>query len=101
MLQDATKPHFRHRLNSIKSILLVPSSNMPVYIATQAFLDGVDSVPFIWPILKTLPWLGVLYLAKIFFSGASNTFERNMHGKVVMVTVRSIYIHPALSHMLR
>ncbi|KAK0272529.1 hypothetical protein LTR35_012821 [Friedmanniomyces endolithicus] len=59
---------------------------MPVYIATQAFLDGVDSVPFIWPILKTLPWLGALYLAKIFFSGASNTFERNMHGKVVMVT---------------
>ncbi|TKA82389.1 hypothetical protein B0A55_01401 [Friedmanniomyces simplex] len=59
---------------------------MPVYIATQAFLDGVDSVPFIWPILKILPWLGALYLVKIFFSGASNTNERNMHGKVVMVT---------------
>ena len=59
---------------------------MPVYIATQAFLDGVDSVPFIWPILKTLPWLGLLYILKVFFSGASNTSERNMHGKVVMVT---------------
>ncbi|KAK5740405.1 hypothetical protein LTR17_004668 [Elasticomyces elasticus] len=59
---------------------------MPVYIATQALLDGVDSVPFIWPLLKTLPLLGLLYILKIFFSGASNTLERNMHGKVVMVT---------------
>ncbi|KAK3117579.1 hypothetical protein LTR53_000904 [Teratosphaeriaceae sp. CCFEE 6253] len=59
---------------------------MPVYIATQAFLDGVDSVPFVWPILKTILWLALLYIVKLFFSGASNTSERNMHGKVVMVT---------------
>ena len=59
-----------------------------VLCSLVAFLDGIDSVPLIWPILKTIPWLVGLYLAKIFFSGSSNTSERNMHGKVVMVTVR-------------
>ncbi|KAI6799726.1 oxidoreductase-like protein [Hortaea werneckii] len=59
---------------------------MPVYMAVSGLLDGLDSIPFIWPLLKTLPVLAFLYLLKTFFSGASNTSERNMHGKVVMVT---------------
>ena len=62
---------------------------MPVYIAVQAVSDGLDSIPFIWPVLKTIPWLLLLYVVKRFFSGAMNTSERNMHGKVVMVTVRT------------
>lgn len=65
-----------------------PIAIMPVYIASQALFDGLDSIPFVWPILKTLPWLAGLYILKLIFSGASNTSERNMHGKVVMVTVR-------------
>ena len=67
---------------------------MPVYIAVQAVSDGLDSIPFIWPILKTIPWLLLLYVVKRFFSGAVNTSERNMHGKVVMVTVHSILPRP-------
>ncbi|KAK4543567.1 hypothetical protein LTR36_005462 [Oleoguttula mirabilis] len=59
---------------------------MPVHMAAQVLFDGFDSVPFIWPILKTIPWLGALYLMKIFFAGASNGSERNMHSKVVLVT---------------
>ncbi|KAF2771444.1 NAD(P)-binding protein [Teratosphaeria nubilosa] len=59
---------------------------MPVYIAKTAFDEGLDKVPFVWPILKAIPWLLLLYLAKLFFSGASNKSERNMHGKVVLVT---------------
>jgi hypothetical protein len=62
---------------------------MPVYIATQGFLEGWDSIPFLWPILKTAPWLGALYLLKLYFGGANNGSERNMHGKVVMMTVQS------------
>lgn len=65
---------------------------MPVYIGAQVLFDGLDSVPFIWPILKTVPWLGALYLLKSFFGGASNGSERNMHSKVVLVTVRAAYI---------
>lgn len=60
---------------------------MPVYIAAQGLLDGLDSISWIWPILKALPWLGLLWLLKTFFQGARTLAERNMHGKVVMVTV--------------
>ena len=60
---------------------------MPVYIAQKAFYDGIASVPFALPILKTLPWILGLYLLKWFFGGARNHSERNMHSKVVMITV--------------
>lgn len=59
---------------------------MPVYIAASALFDGFSSIPFLWPTLKTLPWLGLLYLIKYYFSGAQNGSERNMHSKVVLVT---------------
>ncbi|GAB7362755.1 hypothetical protein MBLNU230_g3060t1 [Neophaeotheca triangularis] len=59
---------------------------MPLHIGSQAYMNGFDSIPFLWPTIKALPWLGVLYLLKVYFSGASNTSERNMHSKVVMVT---------------
>ncbi|KAK4574483.1 hypothetical protein LTR86_001324 [Recurvomyces mirabilis] len=59
---------------------------MPIYIALGGMLDGLDSIPFIWPILRALPWLVGLYLVKSFFSGSSNGSERNMHGKLVLVT---------------
>ena len=68
---------------------------MPIHIGAQAIFAGIDSVPFLWPALKVVPWLGLLYLLKMFFGGTSNTSERNMHGKVVMVTVGSI----SLSYM--
>jgi len=70
-------------------------AKMPIYMGISAMLDGMDSVPFAWPMIKTIPWLGGLFLLKTFFSGASNTSERNMHGKVVMVTVRAAHNLPA------
>lgn len=60
---------------------------MPLHIAAGALFGGVDKVPYLLPALKTAPWLVLLYLLKMYFSGTSNTSERNMHGKVVMVTV--------------
>jgi NAD(P)-dependent dehydrogenase (short-subunit alcohol dehydrogenase family) len=59
---------------------------MPVYIALQALFEGLDSIPYIWPILKTIPWLTLLWILKVYFSGATNLAERKMHGKVVLVT---------------
>lgn len=63
---------------------------MPIYIASQGFLEGFDTIPYLWPILKTLPWLALLYFSKSYFQGSSNGSERNMHGKVVLVTVREV-----------
>lgn len=62
---------------------------MPVYVVVEGLLNGLGSVPYGWTLLKALPWIGLLYILKTFFSGASTTSERNMHGKVVMVTVRA------------
>lgn len=63
---------------------------MPVYIAVQALFDGIGSIPYAWTLIKTLPWLAVLYLLKRYFGGAINTSERVMHSKVIMITVRRL-----------
>lgn len=63
---------------------------MPIEIASTALFEGIDKVPLAWPIIKSLPWLAVLWLLKTYFGGARNTSERNMHSKVVMMTVRML-----------
>ncbi|KAJ4990030.1 oxidoreductase C19A8.06 [Stagonosporopsis vannaccii] len=59
---------------------------MPIGILYQGFTEGLDSIPYGWPIVKAASFLAVLYLLKLFFNGSINTSERNMHSKVVMVT---------------
>jgi hypothetical protein len=62
---------------------------MPIGILHQGFTEGLSSIPYGWPIVKVTSVIGVLYLLKWFFNGATNYSERNMHSKVVMVTVGS------------
>ncbi len=62
-------------------------SEMPIPILAEAIFNGVSSIPFATPILKTAPWLILIYLLKTYFGGASNTSERLMHSKVVVITV--------------
>lgn len=62
---------------------------MPIGILHQGFTEGLESIPYGWTIAKVTSIIGVLYLLKWFFNGATNTSERNMHSKVVMVTVGS------------
>lgn len=63
---------------------------MPIPIARRLLGDGLESLPWVSPILNLLirfgPWISVLALIKWFFSGRKNPSERNMHGKVIMVT---------------
>lgn len=59
---------------------------MAIYIAAQALFDGLDSVPYLTRLLKLAPWLLLLWLVKTYFQGARNLSERNMHGKVIIVT---------------
>ena len=60
---------------------------MPVNILAQALDQGIDSIPYGWTILKAVSVIAVLYVLKWYFNGANNSSERNMHSKVVMVTV--------------
>ncbi|PNS18439.1 hypothetical protein CAC42_6256 [Sphaceloma murrayae] len=59
---------------------------MPVPVIRQILLDGLDSVAFAPVLLRLGLVVGVIYLLKRYFQGATNGSERNMHGKVVMIT---------------
>ena len=63
---------------------------MPLPLLADAIFKGISSIPFAIPVLKTLPWLVLVYLLKYYFGGASNTSERLMHSKVIMITVRIV-----------
>jgi hypothetical protein len=62
---------------------------MPIHIFAQVAFDGLSAIPFGWTIAKVVLCSALVYLLKWFFNGAVNGSERNMHSKVVMVTVRS------------
>lgn len=59
---------------------------MPIPIAIRAVFDWRD-IPRAATVIKTMPVFVLLYLVKLFFQGSRNRSERNMHGKVVMITV--------------
>jgi hypothetical protein len=63
---------------------------MPIHILATGWAEGISSIPFGWLLVRVVPVLAVLYLLKWFFNGAVNTSERNMHSKVVMMTVKHI-----------
>lgn len=67
-----------------------PHSTMPIHILAQGWSDGISSIPLGWTVVKVVPCLAVLYLLKWYFNGATNVSERNMHSKVIMMTVSLI-----------
>jgi hypothetical protein len=60
---------------------------MPVNIVAQAASEGLSSIPLGWTVVKVVPVFALLYLLKWFFNGPVNKSERNLHSKVIMVTV--------------
>lgn len=59
---------------------------MPLDILKYGILEGFDKVPY-WNQIKTYaPFLAVATLVKLYTNGASNTWERKLHGKVYIVT---------------
>ncbi|KAG9247355.1 hypothetical protein BJ878DRAFT_492916 [Calycina marina] len=62
---------------------------MPIYFAKQAFSGGISWLPDLpdpWTVLKVVVALTTIALLKWYSSGTANTAERQMHGKVVMIT---------------
>lgn len=60
---------------------------MPIHLASDIIFKGADAFPYFVPLLKALPWVVLTWILKWYFGGASNTSERLMHSKVVMITV--------------
>lgn len=84
------------RLYTFRAQLPISShllQTMPVHILAQAFSEGLSSIPYGWTVVKAASVFAVLYLLKWFFNGATNVSERNMHSKVIMVTVGRAMVH--------
>lgn len=62
---------------------------MPIPLLAEGFGRGFFNIPHIWTVVQAAAAIGVVVLLKIYFGGAQCRSERVMHGKVVMVTVRS------------
>ncbi|KAL8669413.1 MAG: hypothetical protein Q9168_006001 [Polycauliona sp. 1 TL-2023] len=73
---------------------------MPIAFLAEIFDKGVFSIPYVIPTLKILPWLVFVYVSKWYFGGASNTSERLMKSKVVMITGGTSGIGAAVAQQL-
>lgn len=77
---------------------------MPVdFLASIAF-DGPEAIPY-WEQIKqygptVIPILSSIALGKYYFRGATNTWERDMHGKVFMITGGTSGIGAAIAYEL-
>ena len=61
---------------------------MPIPFIAAAAFQGVSAIPYAGIILRVVPWLLGTYGLKVYFGGSTNSSERNMHSKVIMITVR-------------
>ncbi|KAI5798920.1 hypothetical protein EDC01DRAFT_22948 [Geopyxis carbonaria] len=59
---------------------------MPIPLIGQLYDSGIQSVPYLSSSLKFIPWVFLVWLLKIYFSGTRNGNERVMHSKVAIVT---------------
>ncbi|CCE66127.1 hypothetical protein TPHA_0O01600 [Tetrapisispora phaffii CBS 4417] len=59
---------------------------MPLNIIGTALIEGTDSVPYLNEFIKVSPFLAAGSLVKYWSRGVSNIWERNLHGKVFIVT---------------
>ncbi|KAK9448739.1 uncharacterized protein V1518DRAFT_418074 [Limtongia smithiae] len=59
---------------------------MPFDIAKAVLTDGVDALRF-WPYIRRYgPWIVFIVLLRRYCAGSRNTWARDMHGRVVIMT---------------
>ncbi|KAL1868605.1 hypothetical protein Plec18167_008196 [Paecilomyces lecythidis] len=73
---------------------------MPVHFIIKGLSEGFPSIPYLYPVLKVVPWLLLLAVLKVYFGGARNKSERLMHSKVVMITGGTSGIGASIAHEL-
>lgn len=59
---------------------------MPIDILSTAYFEGPDAVPGFNLALKYGPYIAAGAAVKYYFGGSSNTWDRDMHGRVFIVT---------------
>lgn len=74
---------------------------MVVPLLAEGFGRGLTNIPHLASVVKVVLFVGVIYLLKTYFGGATCKSERDMHGKVVMITVSSVLNVVAYTDMTR
>lgn len=64
---------------------------MPIPFLAEVVFNGIPGGISYWSVIKNFLALTVLAAIRCYCSGASNTSERQMHSKVVMITVRCCF----------
>lgn len=59
---------------------------MPLNYLEYLFDNGIESIPHYSQILKSLPYVLLAIAVKLWFRGPKNTWERDLHGRVIMIT---------------
>ncbi|KAG5358297.1 putative oxidoreductase C19A8.06 [Yarrowia sp. B02] len=59
---------------------------MPLNIIQTLATEGKGAVPYFDQIAMAVPVLGFVSLLKMYFGGSTNTWQRDMHGRVVIMT---------------
>jgi hypothetical protein len=60
---------------------------MPIPLLAEVVFKGIPGGISYWAALKFVAVIAVLAAIKWYCNGASNTSERQMHSKVIMITV--------------
>ena len=74
---------------------------MVVPLLAEGLERGVTNIPHLFTIIKIVAAVGLIYFLKRYFGGATCTSEREMHGKVMLITVRTMLDMTALSDRSR
>ncbi|GMM50195.1 putative oxidoreductase [Starmerella bacillaris] len=59
---------------------------MPVNFLATVYVEGRQAIPYYDTLKVAVPALTLLYAMKYYFAGKRNTWQRDMHGKVVLIT---------------
>ncbi|EYE95756.1 putative oxidoreductase [Aspergillus ruber CBS 135680] len=73
---------------------------MPIPIIRKGVEEGLSSIPYVYTVLRIVPWVLLVAALKYWFGGARNRSERLMHSKVVMITGGTSGIGASVAHEL-
>lgn len=74
-----------HHTNAV-AVLSTTINKMVFPLLAEGLSRGVTNIPYVGSLTKLVLFIAVVYLLKRYFGGAKCTSERDMHGKVVMIT---------------
>jgi len=74
---------------------------MVVPLLAEGLGRGITNIPHLASIIKAVAFVGLISILKTYFGGAICKSERDMHGKVVMITVSCVLCPMIKTDMLR